>query len=112
MQDWIWILAALLLLWAASPLYPSWTYVEDFPEPPTTETDGDMKPQLYSIGEVAHVAVGFGLANSILLEGPEGFLVVDTMENLEVASQVLAAFRAKTGVEQTVEDGKEKQMGE
>lgn len=38
------------------------------------------------------VAVGFGIANSILVEGEDGSIVVDTMESLESAQAVAAAF--------------------
>ena len=41
-----------------------------------------------------HVAIGFGLANSILIEGDDGLIIVDTMETREEAARVLAAFRA------------------
>ena len=41
-----------------------------------------------------HVAIGYGLANSILVEGPDGLVVVDTLESTEVAEEVAAEFRA------------------
>ena len=40
------------------------------------------------------VAIGYGIANSIWIDGPDGALVVDTMESVEAAREVLAAFRA------------------
>jgi alkyl sulfatase BDS1-like metallo-beta-lactamase superfamily hydrolase len=43
-----------------------------------------------------HVAVGFALANSIMLEGDDGIVVVDTTESLETGRQVREAFRAIT----------------
>ncbi|MBX2799799.1 MAG: MBL fold metallo-hydrolase [Myxococcales bacterium] len=43
-----------------------------------------------------HVAIGYGLANSILIEGDGGVIVVDTMESGAAATEVLAAFRAIT----------------
>jgi alkyl sulfatase BDS1-like metallo-beta-lactamase superfamily hydrolase len=39
-----------------------------------------------------HVAVGFGLANSILIEGDDGVIVVDTMESPAAAEAVKAEF--------------------
>lgn len=42
------------------------------------------------------VAVGYGLANAILLEGPEGVVVVDTLESAQAARPVKAAFDALT----------------
>lgn len=38
------------------------------------------------------VAVGFGIANSILIEGEDGAIVVDTMESVESAKAVAAEF--------------------
>jgi alkyl sulfatase BDS1-like metallo-beta-lactamase superfamily hydrolase len=39
-----------------------------------------------------HVAIGYGLANSILIEGEDGVVIVDTMESAEAARPVKAAF--------------------
>ena len=44
--------------------------------------------------EGVHVAVGYALANSILIEAPEGLIVVDTTETKYAAAEVLQAFRA------------------
>jgi alkyl sulfatase BDS1-like metallo-beta-lactamase superfamily hydrolase len=43
-----------------------------------------------------HVAIGYGLANSILIEGRDGVIIVDTMESAEAARPVKAAFDAIT----------------
>ena len=42
------------------------------------------------------MAIGYGLANSIMLEGDDGIIIVDTMETEEEAREVLAAFRTLT----------------
>ncbi len=42
------------------------------------------------------VAVGYGLANSILVEGPTGAFVVDAMESASEARAVLEAFRSRS----------------
>lgn len=39
------------------------------------------------------MAIGYGLANSILIEGSDGLIVVDTMETLEEGRTVAQAFR-------------------
>ncbi len=39
-----------------------------------------------------YVAIGYGLANSILLEGDDGVIIVDTMESIETATDVRNAF--------------------
>lgn len=43
-----------------------------------------------------HVAIGYGLANSIMIDGDNGLIIVDTMETTEEAEEVLAAFREIT----------------
>ena len=40
-----------------------------------------------------YVAIGFGLANSIMIEGKDGLIIVDTMESRETAASVLIEFR-------------------
>lgn len=39
------------------------------------------------------MAIGFAIANSILLEAPEGLIVVDTTESAQAAREVLQEFR-------------------
>lgn len=41
----------------------------------------------------AWVAIGFAIANSILLEGPEGLIIVDTTECEDAAAEILLKFR-------------------
>ena len=43
-----------------------------------------------------YVAIGFGLANSIMIEGKDGLIIVDTMESREAATNVLSEFRKIT----------------
>jgi len=40
-----------------------------------------------------YAAIGFGLANSIMIEGVDGLIIVDTMESCEAAEDVLTEFR-------------------
>ena len=49
-------------------------------------------PQVIQVTEGVHVAIGFGLANSILIEGENGNIIVDCLESNEVAKKVKAAF--------------------
>ncbi|MFN2375901.1 MAG: alkyl sulfatase dimerization domain-containing protein [Candidatus Binatia bacterium] len=49
------------------------------------------------VTEGVHVAVGFGLANSVLLVGEDAVVIVDTMESVEAAKPVREAFRAISG---------------
>lgn len=42
------------------------------------------------------VAIGYGLANSILIEGNDGLIVIDTMESIAAGREVAQAFRARS----------------
>jgi alkyl sulfatase BDS1-like metallo-beta-lactamase superfamily hydrolase len=53
----------------------------------------EFRPELVKVTDGVYVAVGYGIANSILLEGTDGDIVVDTMESVESAQKVLAEFR-------------------
>jgi alkyl sulfatase BDS1-like metallo-beta-lactamase superfamily hydrolase len=67
---------------------------------PTTPTPADLtahsaefKQGVEKVTDGVYVAIGFGLANSIMLEGDDGLIIVDTMESMQAAKSVLAAFR-------------------
>ena len=55
-----------------------------------TEEFGE--PKILEVVEGIHVAIGFGLANSILIEGEGGNIIVDCSESNEVAAKVKAEF--------------------
>ena len=68
-----------------------------------SKTPADLKAhsEVFEKGVVqvtknVYVAVGYGLANSIMIEGDNGLIIVDTMESSEEAKEVLAAFRQIT----------------
>ena len=50
-------------------------------------------PEIIKVTEGIYVAVGFGLANSILIEGENGNIIVDCMESNEAANKVKTEFR-------------------
>ena len=56
----------------------------------------EFTQEVIEVAPGVHVAVGFGLANSVLLEGDDGIVVVDTMESVEAAADVADAFRARS----------------
>ena len=56
----------------------------------------EFKRGVVKVTDGVYVAVGFGLANSILLEGKDGVVIVDTLECAEVAQEARAAFRKLT----------------
>ena len=53
----------------------------------------EFEREVIQVTEGVWVAVGFGLANSILVEGDDGVIIIDTMESVEEAATVRAAFR-------------------
>jgi len=46
-----------------------------------------------TVTENLHVAIGYGISNSIMIEGEDGLIIVDTMTTREEATEVLAEFR-------------------
>ncbi|MCW9033735.1 MAG: alkyl/aryl-sulfatase [Rhodospirillales bacterium] len=52
----------------------------------------EFHKEVIKVTEGVYVAVGYGLANSILLEGDDGVVIVDTMESNETARAVKADF--------------------
>jgi len=50
----------------------------------------EFKQEVIKVTDGVYVAVGFGLANSVLLEGDDGVVIVDTMESVEAAIAVQA----------------------
>ncbi|TRY70615.1 hypothetical protein TCAL_06133 [Tigriopus californicus] len=55
-----------------------------------------FQKEIIPIAENVHVAIGFGLANSILIEGTDCCIIIDTLECDEAAEEVREAFRAIT----------------
>lgn len=62
--------------------------------PPTMlQHTKELRKELLEIADGAYVALGFGLANCVILEGPEGLVVVDTMESTETMGEVWRAWQ-------------------
>lgn len=55
-----------------------------------------FKKGVEKVGDNIFAAIGYGIANSIMIEGDEGVIIVDTMTNMEEAAEVLAEFRKIT----------------
>lgn len=55
-----------------------------------------MRQQVYQVSENVYLAYGFGLANSTMVIGDDGIIIIDVMEDLERGQQVLAEFRKIT----------------
>ena len=39
------------------------------------------------------IAIGYALANSMMLEAPDGLVIVDTTESIESGAEIYTAFR-------------------
>lgn len=75
------------------------------PGPALTRQDADsalarhtdeFTQRVYRVTDRVAVAVGFGLANAIMIEGEDGIIIVDTMETMREGETVLAEFRKLT----------------
>ena len=56
----------------------------------------EFKKGVIKVKENVYVAVGYGLANSIMIIGNDGIIIVDVMESGESAKEVLSEFRKIT----------------
>lgn len=52
--------------------------------------------RIEKVGENIYVAIGYGLANSIMIEGEDGVIIVDCMESIESGAEVKSAFDSIT----------------
>jgi alkyl sulfatase BDS1-like metallo-beta-lactamase superfamily hydrolase len=57
------------------------------------EHSAEFEQRIYNPTEGVYVAVGYGLSNSIMIEGDTGVVIVDTTESLESGRVVREAFR-------------------
>ena len=61
-----------------------------------TQHSHEFTKRVEKVTDGVYVAIGYGLANSILLEGDDGVIIVDTMESIETATDVRNAFKQIT----------------
>lgn len=61
-------------------------------QPDLAAHSSEFTKQIIEVAHGVHVAVGFGLANSILIEGEGGVIIIDTMESAESALPVKEEF--------------------
>jgi alkyl sulfatase BDS1-like metallo-beta-lactamase superfamily hydrolase len=76
---------------------------DEDPRPASTDNTARLaahgklfKKEIINPAPGVYVATGYGLANSIMLEGDDGVVIVDTMEGRPQAKAVLADFRKLT----------------
>ena len=53
-------------------------------------------PQVHKVTDGVYSAVGFDGANSIMIEGDDGIIIVDTLSTYEAAKKVISEFRKIT----------------
>ena len=56
----------------------------------------EIEPRVEKVTDGVYVAVGYALANAILLEGENGVVIVDVTESVEAARTIMAEFRKIT----------------
>ncbi len=64
--------------------------------PRLTEHSRKMAQQVYRVTDNVYSAVGFGGANVTMIVGRDGVIIVDTMESVDAAKNILAEFRKLT----------------
>jgi alkyl sulfatase BDS1-like metallo-beta-lactamase superfamily hydrolase len=52
----------------------------------------EFRQEVIRVADGVYVAVGYGIANSILIEGKDGTVIIDTLESAEAARPVKEAF--------------------
>ena len=58
------------------------------------EHTSEFKPQVIEVTDGVHVAIGFALANAMLVEGENSNIIIDTTGTIETAREVKALFDA------------------
>lgn len=64
--------------------------------PKLTEHSRKMAKRIYRSADVVYCAVGYGIANMTMIEGTDGVVIVDVLEAVENAREVMAEFRKIT----------------
>ena len=84
------VIGIMLLAACSEPQAPQKAAVGSHPD--LKAHSAEFKREIIEVTKGVYVAIGYGLANSILLEGDDGVIIVDTMESAEAAAPVKAAF--------------------
>ena len=88
-------IAALGLVACAGPAKTTLGVAES---PKLAEHSKEFEKKIYKVADGVYSAVGYGIANSILLVGADGVVVVDTMATVEEGRAVWNDFRKLTGL--------------
>ena len=91
---------ALFLASSSAFAQPGKNLADDKPAPTVnprmTEHSRKMVQQVYKVTDNVYSAVGFGGANTVMIVGSDGIIIVDTMESVDAAKGALAEFRKIT----------------
>ncbi len=77
-------------------LHPAWVLAHPTVAPSLDAHTQEFERKVYKVTDGVYQAVGFALANSIMIEGDDGIVIVDVTESVETAESVLAEFRKIT----------------
>ncbi|TGL64244.1 alkyl sulfatase dimerization domain-containing protein [Leptospira sarikeiensis] len=62
-------------------------------DPKLSEFNKEFEKKIYEVTPGIYSAVGYGIANSILIIGKDGLIIVDTMDDRKAGEEVFAEFR-------------------
>lgn len=74
----------------------AWTEAAPTIDPRLIEHSKRMSQRIYRTAGNVYCAVGWGLANMTMIEGDDGVVIVDTLESVDNAREVMRAFRTIT----------------
>jgi alkyl sulfatase BDS1-like metallo-beta-lactamase superfamily hydrolase len=74
----------------SQPQTPEHLEVDSHPD--LAAHSAEFKQEVIEVTDGVYVAIGFGLANAVLLVGDDGVVIIDTMESAEAAFPVKKAF--------------------
>ena len=92
----IWVAAAFLLLACDGP--PKVTQSAEGDDLPAelARMNEEFRRQVYEVTDGVYQAVGFGIANSMMIEGEDCVFIVDVMGAMQTAEEVRAELRKIT----------------
>jgi alkyl sulfatase BDS1-like metallo-beta-lactamase superfamily hydrolase len=61
--------------------------------PDLARHQGQMVPKIYTVKDHIHLAFGYSVSSCTMIEGDDGLILVDTLNTMETAEPVAAAFR-------------------
>lgn len=74
----------------------------NYPDQPEVNPEFDehtskfSPPKVQEVTDGVYVAIGYGLANSVMVEGDDGLIIIDVLTSYEAAKEVMSEFRKIT----------------